>query len=72
VITGNQIARWRLTKSEGAEMAGAAMDGITNIEKLNQRQIASLFGVSVAYARLRRRRNSVPPNSAPPVAQAAE
>jgi hypothetical protein len=60
VITGDQIARWRLTKRERAEMAGAAMDGITRPEKPNQRQIADLFKVSLAYARLMRRPQSVP------------
>jgi hypothetical protein len=60
LVTGNQIARRHLTKRELARIAGAILDGSTKIEKLNQRQVANLCGVSVAYARRMRRPQSVP------------
>jgi hypothetical protein len=60
VITGNQLARRHLTKRERAEIAAAVMDDITKFEKLNQRQIADVCQVSLAYARLMRRPRSVP------------
>jgi hypothetical protein len=66
-ITGDQIARKRLTKRERAEIAGAAMDGRTQLTALNQRQIAAICGISLPYARLKMRR----PQSAPAL-QAAE
>jgi hypothetical protein len=67
VITGNQVARRHLTKCERARLAGAIMDGTTRVEKLNQRQAATLCGISIAYARRMRR-----PQSDVPQLQAAE
>jgi hypothetical protein len=59
-ITGDQIARKRLTKRERAKIAAGLMDGTTRVEKLNQRQIANLCQVSLAYARRMRRPQSMP------------
>jgi hypothetical protein len=58
-ITGNQIALKRFTKRERARIAAAIMDGRTQLEALNQGQIASLCKVSLAYARLMRRPQGV-------------
>jgi hypothetical protein len=67
VITGSQIAHKRFTKRERARIAAALIDGTTQLGKLNQRQVADLCKISLAYARSMRRR----PQSAPQL-QAAE
>ena len=51
--------RW-LTKSENARLAAAIMDSTTQLAALNQGQVASVCKVSLAYARLMRRPQSVP------------
>jgi hypothetical protein len=60
VITGNFIAHKRLTKLQRAEIAGALMDDWSRLGRLNQRQLADLLGVSLAYARKKRRPQSAP------------
>jgi hypothetical protein len=53
-ISGNALARKHLSKRERAQIAAAIMDGTTQVEALNQGQIARLCQVSVGYARLMR------------------
>ena len=67
VITGSQIAHKRFSKLERARIAASIMDGTTQLEALNQTQIAAVCKVSVTYA-LRQRR----PQSALQLQQAAE
>jgi hypothetical protein len=55
VVSGSQITRWRLTKHERAQLAGMIMDEVVFVGKLNQRQVADLCKVSLAYARKMRR-----------------
>jgi hypothetical protein len=67
VISGSQLAHKRFSKRERAQIAGALMDDRAQLGRLNQRQIADLCKVSLAYARRMRR-----PQSAPQLQQAAE
>jgi hypothetical protein len=60
VITGSQIAHKRFTKRERAKIAASIMDGTTQLEALNQTQIAAVCKVSVTYALRMRRPQSVP------------
>jgi len=60
VVSGSQITRWRLTKHERAQLAGMIMDEVVFVGKLNQRQVADLCKVSLAYARKMRRPQSAP------------
>jgi hypothetical protein len=59
-ITGSQIAHKRFTKRERARIAASIMDGTTQLGKLNQRQVADLCKISLAYARKMRRPQSAP------------
>ena len=54
-ISGNYIAHKRLTKRQRAEGCAAMMDGRAVPKDLNQRQLADLWKVSLAYARRMRR-----------------
>jgi hypothetical protein len=60
-VTGNYLAHRRLSKRQRAIIAASAMDGRTEFVEMTQTQIARHCGVSLAYARLLRRANSVPP-----------
>jgi hypothetical protein len=59
-VTGNDLARRHLTKRQRARIAASVMDGATQIEALNQGQIATLCKISLAYARRMRRPQSAP------------
>jgi hypothetical protein len=67
-IQGDEIARKRLSKAERARIAAAMMDRTTKPENLNQRQIATLCGVSIGYAIKQRRKDS---SAAPVIVQLA-
>jgi hypothetical protein len=58
VISGSQLAHKRFSKRERAKIAGAIMDGRTQLGALNQRQVADLCKISLAYARRMRRPQS--------------
>jgi hypothetical protein len=58
-VTGNDLARRRLSKAQRARIAAGIMDGVVKLEALNQGQISAVCKVSLAYARRMRRPQSV-------------
>jgi hypothetical protein len=59
-VTGNQLARRRLSKSQRARIAARLMNGTLQLGTLTQGQYAALCKVSTTYALKMRRPQSAP------------